>query len=967
MNKALWIWIQSCLQKIAIFFIKHEYFGLFLLLSFTLFIFFFDIILLNASFSTASLTHGTLPTGPYDYPPDRILTYLPIIDPGASAWCFEPWTYYIAEGFKSGIIPLWYPYQGMGAPLISNYQSAFFYPVNLLINCIPETCIPFFLDMSILLKLLAAGFFTYCFMRELSFNKKNSFLSAIIFMFCGYFTYYINMVHLNTEVLIPLLFFMLEKILRKQDFIYTVIGAFVVALIIYGGMPESVLFALAFGTLYYLFRLVMINWPSLELNKLLKPFLLLICVMSVGLLLAAPQILPFIELLQNSYTFHHTLTGIKGVAFSFDTITLIVPYFYGILWNNWTSYNIHKMLPFIGICALYLVFLSYRDGNRRENTLTFFFGAIAIFYLLKFYEVPLVNWVGYLPFFNVSIFPKYLHPEFVFSIAVLAGIGFNNVLNMNLKKILLNFSIILFIISIFFYFNFQSAQIKIWAVNLFNWKFNAVSWMILNFGIAFVFLSLITLVLILGYFKKIRKENAARIVIFLVVAELFLYVPHIHPERVDPFNEPPYIAFLKSDQEMFRVIGLNGILHPNTAAPYHVFDVRIFDSLYVDRYHLFIEKLIDPAINTTRFTGKGFSIHRGNSRYLELCNVKYILSTDYLTFASDKSSLIQKIQEQGNIHSDQQKYVSIKPETGDIFAHPKTNIFVNITIPDETSYLVFTYGLDQNTWSQGKGDGVSFQVLVQTENSRQEIFFRHVDPSGNVQDRKWFSEIVNLSEYRGQDVQLQFVTMPGPRNDSAYDWAHWKNPDIVSSREIENLKKYETNFLLVYDDEIKIYQDLNVIPRVFIVDDVIVKNTTDDIFRSLEDPALNLSGTIILEKEIPEFHYFKNRAGNISDLRYSAEIIEYNPNYVQINATLNKPGFLVITDTFYPGWKATVDGKPREILPADFMFRAVYLGEGIHEVRLTYEPMTFTIGLFISFSTLIGILIIFILKCKKIL
>jgi hypothetical protein len=65
----------------------------------------------------------------------------------------------------------------------------------------------------------------------------------------------------------------------------------------------------------------------------------------------------------------------------------------------------------------------------------------------------------------------------------------------------------------------------------------------------------------------------------------------------------------------------------------------------------------------------------------------------------------------------------------------------------------------------------------------------------------------------------------------------------------------------------------------------------------------------------------------------SAEITSYKPNKVDISVDAPSEGYLVLTDTFYPGWKVTVDGSSAEIMPAFGAFRAVQVSKGKHTVR----------------------------------
>jgi uncharacterized membrane protein YfhO len=65
---------------------------------------------------------------------------------------------------------------------------------------------------------------------------------------------------------------------------------------------------------------------------------------------------------------------------------------------------------------------------------------------------------------------------------------------------------------------------------------------------------------------------------------------------------------------------------------------------------------------------------------------------------------------------------------------------------------------------------------------------------------------------------------------------------------------------------------------------------------------------------------------------------------VSVEVDAPEGGWLVLTDTYYPGWQATVDGEPTEIVRANFLFRGVRLGAGTQKVEFTYRPRSFWLG-----------------------
>ena len=76
----------------------------------------------------------------------------------------------------------------------------------------------------------------------------------------------------------------------------------------------------------------------------------------------------------------------------------------------------------------------------------------------------------------------------------------------------------------------------------------------------------------------------------------------------------------------------------------------------------------------------------------------------------------------------------------------------------------------------------------------------------------------------------------------------------------------------------------------------------------------------------------------------------------------DKPAFLVLSEVYYPaGWKATLDGKPVDIHPANYVLRGIQIPAGEHKLELVFAPESYgrsvtlsLIGLSLSLIALIG-------------
>jgi hypothetical protein len=247
--------------------------------------------------------------------------------------------------------------------------------------------------------------------------------------------------------------------------------------------------------------------------------------------------------------------------------------------------------------------------------------------------------------------------------------------------------------------------------------------------------------------------------------------------------------------------------------------------------------------------------------------------------------------------------------------------------------------------------------------NRTIVFSKYIDPKNNPCDRKWFDESVGLENWAGKDVILEFSTDGGPAGDISWDWAYWGNirlenqTNIVQSDQAANsLSSYEP----VYRDQnVIIYQNKNVLPRAFVVYKVLNVTNSDIAMNSLANPALDLAQTAVVEYLPNELLKSINQNGQQSQsVSGRAKLLNSGELDVQVNT--KAPGLLVVSEQYYPGWKAYDNGKEVSIYAVDGILRGIYLVPGIHIVQFKYRPLSFMIGGIISIiSLLITIIFVF--------
>jgi len=143
-----------------------------------------------------------------------------------------------------------------------------------------------------------------------------------------------------------------------------------------------------------------------------------------------------------------------------------------------------------------------------------------------------------------------------------------------------------------------------------------------------------------------------------------------------------------------------------------------------------------------------------------------------------------------------------------------------------------------------------------------------------------------------------------------------------------------------------LYENKNVLPRAYMLSNAMIVKDKTNILNKIVDESFNSKETVLLEKD-PNVPLQNHSAFETVDIKM------YEPNKITLSSNLQKPGFLVLSEMWYPGWKAFDNGKEKEIYRANYLFRSIYLEKGGHEIMFIYDPKYYKVGKVITLFTLI--------------
>ncbi|MCR4288311.1 MAG: YfhO family protein [Deltaproteobacteria bacterium] len=793
--------------------------------------------------------------------------------------------------WKKGEVPLWNPYQGGGAPFAADYSTRVFFPYQILEDVSPPEIWDFFL----IGRPLVAGFFTYLFLNAVGLSFSAAFLGGILYMFSGSFTWFINLEqYANAAMTLPVLMHSIELLLKNKGARNISYLGVATALAILSGQPEAALYILAIGAAYFIFRAAGLS----KAKEFLRLFVKGLGGLLLGLMLAMPLILIFIEYAGLGYNLHPGNGGAglqhienwKKVFSIFAPSATEVPAHPSLLPEALSAYKDAAGVEgffrvfatkgawdyvggYAGIIAVYLglagLFTSIVQKNRRLIGQLIFFLSFAAIIMLKNFGVRPFLWLGHIPLFDRVWSPRWAGPSWVFALSVAGALGWQALYDVKaaaparlrlldtLKKqaraqgwpqagreqyvvegnkaqraaaaayiALLSFlafgplkaaiSIALnsesyfvqaiaghaakaivsgnivpivvltagLIISLYYLRTGKGVHALIPLAALELW------WDVpRGYGEGFLLLKFVLFAIgLIVVFLAVTEKKGAAIAAAVMFLAAFLYLDSSSPyglaKRHAPFNEPPYVSFLKANKDEFRVMGGSGVLFPNYAGSAGLKDLRYIYALAPGNLIQFRYKNLETPVQNAE------------------------MAASALWFTG-------------------------MPE----------HITENFTQEKGLSYGFSYKGIEED-----------------------------------------IAEKLPYYSFMG----VRFMLMPSS----------------FANKEQALLK---AGLKLVYDKEIRIYENLSAFPRAFVT-----------------YPADAKAGSIIAEKAL---------------------IREYRANSVAIEAEAQKDGLLVFTDVYWPGWKAYVNGVEAKIMPVEGIARGVYIKKGRNEVLFSYMPEGFKKGL----------------------
>jgi hypothetical protein len=194
----------------------------------------------------------------------------------------------------------------------------------------------------------------------------------------------------------------------------------------------------------------------------------------------------------------------------------------------------------------------------------------------------------------------------------------------------------------------------------------------------------------------------------------------------------------------------------------------------------------------------------------------------------------------------------------------------------------------------------------------------------------------------GPTARWRLIDLTGTK----YFLAYRGSMDDAFLRASGTLTHGALSFRLIRDGFVRVYEKENVLPRAYFVSRARTLSSPGEVLAALDSPSFDPLREVLVEEPDPQ-----PLPAAAAEANAAVHIARYEPERVEIETDVNAPGYVVLTDLYYPGWKAFVNNREVPIHRANYLFRAVRLAPGHSVVRFEFQPRSFRTGLRLSLAT----------------
>lgn len=329
----------------------------------------------------------------------------------------------ISGQYKDLAFPFWNPHIFSGFPLFGEMQTGALYPFNIVLPLLFSPDIAF--NLNLMLHYSLAGFFTFLYLRQIGLRVFPSLVAGTVYSLLGYLPAHLQHPALITSAAwVPLILYFYERVrqeLQVRDALY---GALIIAVqVLSGSHPQICFYTYLLLALYVVFHLF-----YLDRSRRLRFVLLSAVPLSLGMLLALPQIVATYELAAMAARVKTTYEFFSSFAFSVHMImSFLFPFFYyygGYNGEYWGPVPDLGIEAFVGTLPFLLAVLVLTRWKKSPHIL--FWGIIAVLaFVLSLGDAlqPLNKLLYQLPGYNSFRGLSKHILEVSFALSVLTGFG----------------------------------------------------------------------------------------------------------------------------------------------------------------------------------------------------------------------------------------------------------------------------------------------------------------------------------------------------------------------------------------------------------------------------------------------------------------------------------------------------------------------------------------------------------------